>query len=177
MSSGKFSALPRVGKVGAVWGVLGVSLLFGSAVFRLVPYALELDGTTLAWYHWGFLLLWLVLMGVGKGYHLFFRKYAPRVVARAAYLARHPTFARVVFAPLFCMGFFHATRKRKIFSYGMTSLIVGFIVWVRTLDQPWHGMVDAGVAVGLGLGMVSIWFVAFRVFAGQGSDAPTDTPE
>ncbi len=177
MSTGKSTALPRIGKIGAVWGVLGVSLLFGSAVFRLLPYALELRGAAFAWHHWLVLALCLVAMGYGKGYHLFHRKYAPRVVARAAYLARNPTFARVVFAPFFCMGFFHATRKRKIVSYGMTSLIVGFIVWVRTLDQPWHGIVDAGVALGLGLGMVSIWFFALRALAGKGADAPTDTPE
>jgi hypothetical protein len=165
-----------IGKAGAVWGVLGVILLFGSAVFRLLPYALELRGIPLGWSYELVLVLCLVVIGGGKGYFIFHRKYAPRVVARAAYLAHHPTFMRVLLAPFFCMSFFYATRKRKIISYGVTSGVVGLILLVRRLEQPWHGIVDAGVSFGLGLGMVSIGLFALRAIAGKGANVAIDTP-
>jgi len=176
MSIGRRAAFPMAGKAGAVWGILGVGLLFCSAVYRLLPYALGLRGSSLAWHHWVALGICLGVMGYGKGYHVFHRKYSPRVVARAAYLARNPTFMRVLFAPFFCMGFFHATRRRKMVSYGVASGIVGLILLVRRLEQPWHGIVDAGVALGLGLGVVSIWIHAIRALAGKGADVPADTP-
>ena len=177
MSTGSCVPLPMAGKLGAAWGIAGVSLLFGSAVLRLAPYALELRPASFAWPHWAVLLLCLLLMGYGKGYQLFFRRYAPRVAARAAYLAGNPTAARVLFAPFFCMGFFHATRKRKAVSYGMTALIVAFILRVRRLPQPWHGIVDAGVALGLALGILAIWIHAFQLLAGRAPSVPPDVPK
>jgi hypothetical protein len=74
------------------------------------------------------------------------------------------------------MSFFYATRKRKIISYGVTSGVVGLILLVRRLVQPWHGIVDAGVSFGLGLGMVSVGLFALRALAGKGANVAIDTP-
>ncbi|RKX41738.1 MAG: hypothetical protein DRP64_10980, partial [Verrucomicrobia bacterium] len=166
-----------IGAMGAVWGVLGLSLLFGSALYRLYPYAQELCGTAFGWVHWIALAVSLVFMGYAEGYKGFHLKFSPRVAARALYLKRNPTFVRVLFAPLFCMGFFHSTRKRKIVSYCLTAMIIGLIVLVRKLDQPWRGIVDAGVLLGLGWGLVSIWIFTFQAFFGKGFDVSPETPE
>ncbi len=173
MSTGKVI----VGGIGAAWGVLGLSLLFGSALHRLYPYAQELCGMTLAWIHWVALVASLVFMGYAEGYKGFHLKFSPRVAARAFYLKQNPSFARVLFAPLFCMGFFHATRKRKMVSYCLTLMIVGLIVWVKTLEQPWRGIVDAGVVLGLGWGLVSIWIFALQAFFGKGFNVSPETPD
>lgn len=166
-----------VGFIGALWGVLGLSLLFGSALYRLYPYAQELCGMTFGWVHWVTLVASLVFMGYAEGYKGFHLKFSPRVAARARYIKQNPTLIRVLFAPLFCMGFFHATRKRKIVSYCLTVMIIGLIVLVRSLDQPWRGIVDAGVLLGLGWGMVSIWIFTFRAFFGKGFDVSPETPD
>ncbi len=48
----KVTLLTTVGPVSALWGLLGVSVLLGSAVVRLAPWALEALRMELAWYHW-----------------------------------------------------------------------------------------------------------------------------
>ena len=163
--------------MGAVWGIAGLSLLFGSALFRLYPYAQELCGMSFEWFHWVALFASLLFMGYAEGYKGFHLKFSPRVAARALYLKNNPTVARVLFAPLYCMGYFHATRKRKIVSFSLTAMIVGLIIWVRTLEQPWRGIVDAGVVFGLGWGLVSVWIFTLKAFFGKNFDVSPETPD
>ena len=165
------------GRIGAIWGIFGLSLLLGSALYRLYPYAQELCGMDFDWTHWLALAASLIFMGYAEGYKGFHLKFSPRVAARALYLKQNPTFLRVLFAPLFCMGFFHATRKRKIVSYCLTLMIIGLIVWVRTLTQPWRGIVDAGVVLGLGWGLVSVWIFSVQAFFGKGFNVSPETPD
>lgn len=176
MSFGKGSGGSLLGSIGAIWGVSGVSLIFGSALFRLYPHARELFGMGFGWVEWAALAAGLGFVGYAKGYGIFHRSFSPRFAARALYLKRNPTLVRILLAPLFCMGYFHATRKRKTVSLAMTSMVVGLILLVRKLDQPWRGIVDAGVLTGLGWGLVSIWLFTFRAFFGKGPDAPPETP-
>ncbi|VGO21204.1 hypothetical protein [Pontiella sulfatireligans] len=172
MSIGK-----AAGTLGSIWGVGGLSLVFGSALYRLYPYAEELQGMSFTWLHWVALFASLVFMGYAEGYKGFHLKFSPRCAARALYLKDNPTFIRVLFAPFFCMGYFHATRKRKIVAYSLTLMIVLLIVGVRKLEQPWRGIVDAGVLLGLGWGLVSVWIFSAKAFFGQGFDVSPETPD
>ena len=36
------------------------------------------------------------------------------------------------------------------------SLVVLLVIWVKSLNEPWRGIIDAGVVAGLGLGMLSM---------------------
>jgi hypothetical protein len=162
---------------GAVWGIAGLSLLFGSALFRLYPYAQALMEIPLEWFHGASLATSLIFMGYAEGYKGFHLKFSPRAAARALYLKGNPTLVRVLLAPLFCMGFFHATRKRKIVSFSLTIGIIGLIVLVRQLPQPWRGIVDAGVVVGLGWGLLSVWLFSIKAFFGTGFDVSPETPD
>jgi hypothetical protein len=134
-----------IGAVGAVWGVVGLSMILGRGLICLYPHVAELSGLEMERFHWISMALWIVFMGYAEGYKGFQLKFSPRAAARALYLKNNPTLVRVLFAPLFCMGFFHATRKRKIVSYSLTATIVGLILFVRGLSQPWRGIVDSGV--------------------------------
>ena len=165
-----------LGLLGAIWGVGGISLLFGSALFRLYPHVRELRELPMEWVHWALLAANLFLFGYVKGYKVLHLRFSPRVVARVLYLKNNSTLPRVLFAPFFCMGYFHATRKRKIVSYCFTVLIVGLIILVRRLEQPWRGIIDAGVVLALGWGLVSIWFFAGKAFFGRGADVSPETP-
>jgi hypothetical protein len=166
-----------MGMIGALWGIAGLSLIFGNALFRLYPYAEELWGMSFAWYHWVALVVSMLFMGYAEGYKGFHLKFSPRVAARALYLKKNPSILRVLFAPLFCVGFFHATRKRKIVAYSLTAMIVLLVIFVRQLPQPWRGIVDVGVLLGLGWGLVSVWLFSVRAFFGKAYSVSPETPE
>lgn len=146
----------------AVWGVLGFSLLLVRAIWSLTPLALEpLLSGSLSTLQGGLYVLWVGFMAYSEGYRGFQRKVAPRVAVRAMYAATHPRPVLVALAPLFCMGLFHATRKRLIVSWIVLVGVVTMVVLVRYLDQPWRGIVDGGVVVGLLWGLIAIvWYFA-----------------
>ena len=70
-------------------------------------------------------------------------------------------------APVFCMGYIHATRKRKIVSWCVTLGIVMLVLLLRVTPQPWRGIVDAGVVTGLSLGILSLLFYVWQDLSGQ----------
>ena len=156
-----------MGLIGAVWGIVGLTLILGRGLGCIYPFARELCGMEFGLVHWIALAVSLVFMGYAEGYKGFQLKFSPRVAARALYLKNNPTAVRVILAPLFCMGYFHATKKRKIVSYSLTAFIVALIILVGRLGQPWRGIIDAGVLLGLGWGLVSVWFYCFKAFFGK----------
>jgi hypothetical protein len=147
-----------LGKVGAVWGFTGAFCLISFAVWRLTPLAIEAMTQPLTGLHWSLLVLNVLFMTYSEGYKGFQLAFAPRVAARSLYLAEHPTLARVIFAPLFVIGYFHATRRRLITTYLLTSMIIVLVLLVHELAQPWRGIVDAGVVAGLIWGLASMLY-------------------
>ncbi len=152
-----------MGTMGALWGLAGVFLLLISAVYRLTPLAVDAFSYPFFWYHWFSLAALIGGMAYAEGYRGFQQGFSPRVAARARYLLNHPRPVRSLFAPFFCMGYFHATRRRQIVSLSLTAGIVALIVAVRYVAQPWRGIIDAGVVIGLAWGIVSL--VVFSVQA------------
>jgi len=131
-------------------------LLF--AVYRLLPMALELEHISLSLWQWAALFFSIIYMAYAEGYKGFHQGFAPRVVLRASYLQSNPRLLHIILAPLFCMGYIHATTRRKLFSFGLTLMIICFVLIARQLPQPWRGIVDAGVVVGLLFGVMSILY-------------------
>lgn len=165
------------GKIGAIWGVSGVILLLGSAVYRLAHTAAAAFSPDLFWYHKLALFAGVIVMAYAEGFKAFHKGFSPRVVARAVYLVRNPTLTRVLFAPLFCMGFFHATKRRQITAISVALGIVIVILIVRLLPQPWQGIIDAGVVVGLSWGVVSMLFFSIEAIRTGRLDFPPEIPE
>ncbi len=163
-----------LGELSAVWGILGVSGLLGSAVVRLSAHTFEAVMKGLSAWEWVALFTWLAFMLYSEGYRGFQRGFSPRVASRAAWLRQHPGPLRSLLAPLFCMGFFGATRKRQTVSYILTTAIIGLILLVRLLPQPWRGIVDAGVVAGLLWGLLALWVFAFRTCLLPQNDPPHD---
>ncbi len=151
--------MSRFALFGAIWGLCGVCLLLGYGIYRMFPIAVETFDYSLSWYHWLALHINTIFMAYCKGYRGFQNNFSPRTSARARYLRNHPQKARVIFAPFFCMGYFQANRKRKIITFSATFAIVLLGLLIRYLNQPWRGILDIGVVVGLIWGVVSlIWF-------------------
>ena len=138
------------------WGIGGVLLLLIFAIFRLAPMALELENSSMSMVHWLALAFSVIYMAYAEGYKGFHLGFAPRVIVRARYLADNPRPLHVLLAPLFCMGYIYATRKRQIISFALTTMIICFVLIARSIPQPWRGILDAGVVVGLSLGVLSI---------------------
>ena len=159
----------------ALWGVVGFLVILGQAIHRLLGLALEpiVRGQLHSW-QWGLYGLSIALLGYSEGYRAFQLKAAPRIVVRAMHLARHPRPLHVVLAPFFSTGLFHATRRRLITSWSLYAGLILLILAVRQLDQPWRGIVDAGVVVGLTWGAVSIIIYYVRALAGH---PPRVSPE
>lgn len=160
----------------ALWGLAGIVLLLGQAIVRLLPFALELQGRELAPLELASLAGWVLTSAYAEGYRGFQQQFSPRVVARAQHLSAHPRPLHVALAPLFCMGLIHATRKRLIVSWVLTLAIITIVLVVRRFAQPWRGIVDAGVVVGLGWGLIAIGYFVVRALRGHAMPVPPDVP-
>ena len=147
-------ASPR-GTLAAAWGLLGLSSLLLSAVYRLSLRAFEALATPLDWYHWLSLVVCLLLMAYSEGYRGFQQGFSPRAAVRVRYLCDHASWLETVLAPLFVLSYFHAQRRRQIISLVLTLLIVCLVLVVRLIPQPWRGIIDLGVVVGLTWGVLS----------------------
>jgi thiamine transporter ThiT len=74
------------------------------------------------------------------------------------------------------MGFFYASRRRKITSFSVTSAIIVLIVLVRLLSQPWRGIIDAGVVVGLLWGVISLIIFSLQAFTSKDFSYSPEVP-
>lgn len=146
----------------ASWGIFGVLLLLSQAIWRLTPLALEpIQKNMLTPALWVLYIGWALLNAYMEGYRGFHRSYSPMVAARALHLGEHPKPLHVLLAPFFCMAFFAATRARLIVSWTLLG-VISFLIWLmRQVPQPWRGIIDIGVVVGLAWGTLSIvvWFI------------------
>jgi hypothetical protein len=162
----------------ATWGVAGVTLLLVSAIARLTPLALEpVVAHTMTSLQWAVYVLWSLFNGYVEGYRGFQKGYVPRVVARAFWLGQHPRPLLVALAPFFCSGLIHATRRRLITSWALVFGIYAIVRLVRLLEQPWRGILDAGVVVGLAYGTIALVVAFGRVLAGRPITVSAQVPE
>jgi hypothetical protein len=170
-------AVTVAGSLGAVWGISGFSLLLGQAIVRLAMVTMEIFSQPLYWYHWLGLLLIGGLMAYFEGYRGFQKGVSPRVAARARYLAYHPKTLHVLLGPLFCIGYFYSSKRRKRVAISVTTGIIALILLVRLLEQPWRGIVDAGVVVGLTWGLVSLLIFSVLAFTQADFGYSPETPD
>lgn len=165
------------GRFITLWAIGGVLGLLLQAIVRLLPRALEplrdgsLDAPAVLAYIGA-----IGFMGYGEGYRGFQQRFSPRAVVRALHLGAHPRPLLVVVAPLVAMGLIHATRRRLIGSWLLLLGIVGLIVMVSQLAQPWRGAIDAGVVVGLSWGgLVTAWMLV-QALRGHPPDVDPELP-
>lgn len=159
-----------------LWSVGGVVLLLAKALWALTPLALEALRSDLGPAHWAAAAVWVPFMAYTEGYKGFQKRFSPRVVRRAFLLARTRRPLHVLLGPLFAMGLVHATRRRLIASWVLVIGIVTLVILVRGLPQPWRGIVDLGVVVGLTWGAASILCFLVPAFAGHEPDVDPELP-
>ncbi len=151
--------------VAIVWGVGAIAALLVFVVVRLGQIAWEAIAGGMSVTAWLLLLANCAFLAYAEGYRGFQLRFSPRVAARALYLAQQPSPLRVALAPLFCTGYFEASPRVLRTTWVGTALIIFLVIVVQRLPQPWRGVVDAGVVVGIGWGVVSLIIATARTFA------------
>jgi hypothetical protein len=129
------------------------------------------------WYHWIGLVLIVFFMAYAEGYRAFQLAFSPRVAARARYLRDHPNMLHTLLAPLFCMAYFHAPRRRQVTSISVTAGIIILVILVRLLAQPWRGIIDGGVVVGLAWGLISLVIFGYQALSADEFPYSPEVPE
>lgn len=158
------------------WAFGGVLFILLRALFRLSQYAWEpVAQGQLQTSHVLLCVLWCLLNAYLEGYRGFQKRFVPRVLARTHYLLQAPTLLRVLLAPLFVMGFFHAKTRALLSAWILSCGIASLVLIVRLLPQPWRGLIDAGVVVGLGWGTIALFLGGLSLL--RGSSLPPADPE
>lgn len=154
----------------AAWGVSGVVALLGYAIYRISNAMMPMLGMDLTLVQWSVLLANIIFMAYSEGYKGFQLGFSPRVAARVLYLSREAGWLNGMLAPLFCLGYFGTTGRRQLTTIIVTCSLILLVTLVKQLPQPWRGIVDAGVLVGLLWGTIS--FLVFVVVAFRKGEYP-----
>jgi hypothetical protein len=168
---------PALNRISAAWGILGVIAVLMFAVVRLAPIALQAIVGGLNLGQWALLAANVGFMAWSEGYVGFQQRFSPRVAARALYLCRNDMpISTLLLAPFFCCGYFCATRRVRFAVWMGTCGIILLVLAVHQLSQPWRGILDAGVVVGLSWGLLSLIFHVFRAFTSERFDRSPEMP-
>jgi len=161
---------------GVFWGIIGITLSLGRAIFGMSKHVTEAFEMPFSPWHWLTLIGFSFFMLYYEGYKGFQKKFSPRVAARVRYLRDEPNLLRSLLAPLFCIGYFHANKKTLIKAYVLT---IGIALLVRSMNycpQPWRGIVDLGVMLGLSWGLVAFWIYAYKALTQKEFAYSPETP-
>jgi len=157
-----------------IWSVVGILGLLVQAQLRLGKIAWEaLSSESLTHNQLLLCIAWVVLNAYMEGYRGFHRRFVPRVVARANHLATAGDAFPRWLGPVYAMAYVRATPRAKYAAWGVTGAVLIAIFFVRRLSQPWRGIIDAGVVVGLLIGSVSLLLAAAQCLRGK---VPTADP-
>lgn len=162
-----------------LWGVLGPMALLSTGVWRVLPHAIEpwLTPGSLSALH---IALFAASVGSNawtEGYRAFQKMIAPRVLARAQWLTDNPERVHPLLAPIFVAGFFAMQKRAIIVRYVFLVVIICVIIGMKFMPQPWRGIIDAGVAVGLGWGVIAMGVGLIQLFRGVVPDADPQLPD
>ena len=158
--------------IAGIWGIVGISLLLTSSVWRVAQVVVDGLAYPITLVHLPAAVLWMGFMGYTEGYRGFQLGYSRRVVLRALSLQAETRLLPRVLAPLTCMGLIFAPWSRLRVSWFVVLAIVGVVSVVRAIPQPWRAIVDAGVVLGLGWGLVAVWVYTARALAGHSVPEP-----
>lgn len=176
-ASQKDLVIAPMGFLGAIWGFAGVFALLASAIIRLCPRAQEALLSDLSVLQWIIVIAWGIFMLIAEGYRGFQKKFSPRTAARVRYLRKNPTRVRVLLAPFFCMGFFCATKKTRIIAFSLTIAIILLVIMVKFVPQPWRGIVDFGVVLGLSYGLISFLVYTVKALFAPSFEVSPEVPD
>lgn len=144
----------------STFGLAAHAFTLAEASYRLGERALLtlFEGLNLPASVW--LVLSMVVFGYGEGYRALHRRFVPHVLARASELAHREErgLHDYLIAPLYVVCLVQAETRTLWRAWLGVALIVCAVLTVRAVPEPYRGIIDAGVAVALGIGLVSLVF-------------------
>ena len=146
----------RFRAVVSAWTLIGVAALFASAIYRLGTRGVVTIQAGLEWGEWSVLVLLTVAFVYGEGFRVLERRWVPRLVERALLLRDDPRLFVRFLAPLYGLSLVGARRDDLIRGWLLTTAILSAVLIVRTLPDPWRGIVDLAVSAALAWGLVAI---------------------
>ncbi len=149
-------------RLAQAWALLGFIAILGFAVYRLGGHFLVAWDMPFAWYHWLVLIANTSFMAYSEGYKGFQKSYSIKFANRLKELEQKPTLIRQFLAPLYCMNYFSAIKKNLILAYVLTIAIILLIIIFNYIPQPWRGILDVGVVVGLSWGIMATIVLALK---------------
>lgn len=147
----------------SLYGSGGVIYILLKAIKRVLPIALEpFQGGSvqpLSTLQLGAYILTCIWFAYVEGYKGFQQKFSPLVVKRSFTLIpgkNNTKWYHYLLAPLYSMGLIHATKKRLIVSWSVSTGVALIVAAVKRLPYPYRNIIDAGVVAGLSWGSISI---------------------
>lgn len=140
------------------FGLFVVAVTLAEASLRLGARALVTVHAGLSLQEYAWLFVSVAAFGYGEGYRALHRRFVPHVIERAIELARSELRGVRGFAlsGLYVLCLVHAERRVLLKAWLSVALIVCAVVIVKALPEPYRGIIDAGVAVALGIGLGSL---------------------
>lgn len=135
--------------VAFLWGLLGVVLLFATAVVRLGARALETVSAGLGPWEWVALVALTAAFVYGEGVRALQRRWVPWVIQRLRMLHHEPRAWYRALAPLHAMAFIGARPRAMAAAWAGSLAIVLAVLVVSRFPAPWRGIVDFAVASAL----------------------------
>jgi len=124
----------------SLWGSGGVIYILAKAIKRVVPIAMEpfTEGAVpLSQVQLGIYVVTCLWFAYVEGYKGFQTKFSPLVVKRSLTLQPGKSgILHFLLAPLYSMGLFHASKKRKIVSWSVTIGVAAIVAAVKRLPYP-----------------------------------------
>ncbi len=146
----------RLRVVVSAWTLIGVAALFASAIYRLGTRGVATIQAGLGWGEWSVLVLLTVAFVYGEGFRALDRRWVPKLIERALLLRDDQRLFVRLLAPLYGLSLVGTGRDDLIRGWLLTAAILGAVLIVRTLPDPWRGIVDFAVAAALAWGLVAI---------------------
>jgi hypothetical protein len=131
------------------WGLLGVVLLFATAVLRLGERGVDAVRAGLGAGEWLVLVVLTAAFVYGEGVRALQRRWVPWVLARLRMLDGERRAWYRALAPLHAMAFIGAPRRLIAAAWGGSFAIFLAVLVVSRFPDPWRGIVDFAVASAL----------------------------
>ncbi len=136
------------------WALVGVVALLGNAVVRLGRRGLDTVREGLSAGEWTVLAAVFVLFVYVEGVRALQRKWVPFVVGRMEALGRRSPLLHRLLAPLHVMALVGGPRRTVLRAWAGVAAVIVAILVLRSVPDPWRGIVDVGVAAALGWGLL-----------------------
>jgi hypothetical protein len=139
-----------------VWALVGVGLVFVIAIVRLAGRGILTVRAGLTPTEWATLVVLTALFVFTEGVRALQKRWGPHMIRRTARLAAEPHRWVRLLAPLYALSLIRAPAPELARAWIGLFAIIGAVLLVRALPDPWRGIIDLAVSAALTWGTLAI---------------------